>query len=82
MLLLFVLLVLLFALAKPQVPISSMFYEQLLCTQVTKAQKDSQVFSLFALSRSERVKAVHITLDKSTPGNCSSTALLQLHLGS
>jgi len=45
-----------------------MFYEQLLGTQIPKAQKDSQVVSLFALSGSVRAKAARGTLMKLTPG--------------
>ena len=41
-----------------QVPISPTFYAQLLCTQIPKAQKDSQVKQLFSLSGSACVKAL------------------------
>ena len=39
--------------------ISPTFYEQLLCVQIPKAQKDSQVKQLFALLGPAWVKAAH-----------------------
>jgi len=47
---------------------SSTFYDQLLHAQIPKAQKDSQVISLFALSGSGRLKATRRTLMKLTSG--------------
>ncbi len=45
-----------------------MFYEQLLCTQIPKVQKDSQVDSLFVPLGSSHIKAAHRTYIKLTPG--------------
>ena len=53
--------------------ISSTFYKQLLLDQILKAQKDGQVVSLFVLLGSARVKAVHETLMKLTPGVKNTT---------
>jgi len=46
---------------------SSTFYEQLLCAQIPKVQKDSQVVSFFTLLGSVCAKAAERTLMKLTP---------------
>ena len=43
--------------------ISPAFYEQLLCVQIPKAQKDSQLKQLFALLGSAGIKAAHKHVD-------------------
>ena len=48
--------------------ISPTFYAQLFCSQIPKAQKDSQVKQLFTLLGSGSVKATHNMLVKLTPG--------------
>jgi len=61
--------------------ISPIFYTQLLCAQIPKAQKYSQAISLFALLGSGSVKAVRKMLVKSTPGHgpsiCSRANLVR-----
>jgi len=58
-----------------QVSISPTFYEKLLCVQIPKAQKYSQVVNFFALSGSWGVKAAHKTMMKLTPGHYQSKKL-------
>jgi len=52
---------------KNQGSISPTFYEQLLRKQIPKAQKDSQVKQLFALSGSAGVKAARKHVDEIDP---------------
>ncbi len=47
---------------------SSMFYKQLVCLQIPKAQKDWQLDCIFVLLGSACVKAAHRTSMKSMPG--------------
>ena len=47
--------------------ISPTIYKQLLHAKIPKAQKDSQVKKLFALSRIMRVKAARIQVDEINP---------------
>jgi len=47
--------------------ISPTFYTQLLCAQIPKAQKDSQVITVFLRLGSAQAKAAHKTLAKMTP---------------
>ena len=47
-----------------QESISPTFWEQLLCTKIPKAQKDSQVKQLFALLGSDSIKAAPKHVDE------------------
>jgi len=64
------------------VSISATIYGQLLCSQIPKAHKNSQVVSLFALLGSVHVKAAHRTLMKFTPGKVGHTFVGETHCAS
>ena len=59
--------------SEEQVSFSSTFYEQLLLTQIPKAQKDSYVKPHVALSGSECVKAEHKNVDEIYPRTSTSS---------